>query len=645
MLALVVGSVLIKALPALNLDLFTKNQATFGESGGGIAHAFVGSILLVSIAGAMALPVGVLIAIYVSEFARTADRGGRPLGARRAERHPFDRDRHLRLRAARAPASSRARSSASIALAIIVLPLISRATQEVLKLVPQSLREASQALGVSKWRTVLRVVLPTTMGGILTGATLAVARMAGETAPILFTSTLFTQRDVDRPAHPLATVPFKIFLYSESPDPNLHEQAWAAAFVLIMFVLVISLGCAVLPRTASAARSCERGSRRHAGPFTSLSPPLHRLSAHARRRAADTGVEPTDQGRRRHTHMKRMLTTLAAVLVVGCIAAVSAGAKSHCDRLTGAGSTFVSPLVSLWAADYASKTGTQIAYSPVGSGAGIAAITARQVDFGASDAPLSPDQFNACNGCVQIPWALSATSIIYNLPGVPNNLHMTGAVLANIYLGKITKWDDPAIKALNPKVTLPSTRSRPSTAADNSGTTYNFTDYLSAVSPDWKSKIGVGVNANWPGRPGRQGLAPASPASSANTQGAIGYVDVAFALKNKLKFMSVQNASGRFTTPGLRGITAAAATVKSVPATNEMHIVNPPKADPLAYPICTFTYVILPTKSNKAADLRKFIFYAVNPTQGQKLGPKLLFAPLPKVVLVASEKTLKKIQS
>ena len=211
-----------------------------------------------------------------------------------------------------------------------------------------------------------------------------------------------------------------------------------------------------------------------------------------------------------------------------------------------------------------------------------------------------------------------------------------------MFLGQITKWDDPAIKALNPKVSLPSTSITPVYRSDNSGTTYNFTDYLSAVSPAWKSKIGIGVNANWPAGQGGRGSAGVSGVVS-NTQGAIGYVDVAFALKNRLKFMSVRNASGRYTTPGLRGIIAAAATVKKVPASNELHIVNPAKADPLAYPISTFTYVILPTKSDKAADLRKFIFYAVNPSQGQKLGPKLLFAPLPKVVLVASEKTLKRI--
>ena len=342
--------------------------------------------------------------------------------------------------------------------------------------------------------------------------------------------------------------------------------------------------------------------------------------------------------------MKRMLTTLAAVLLIGAIAVVSAGAKSSDETITGAGSSFVAPLVSLWAADYGQKTGTKIAYSPVGSGAGIAAITARQVDFGASDAPLSPEQFNACKGCVQIPWALSATAIMYNVSGVPNNLRLTGPVLANIYLGNIKSWDDPAIKALNPKVSLPSTSITPVYRSDNSGTSYNFTDYLSAVSPAWKSKIGVGVNANWPSGQGGKGSAGVAGVVS-NTNGAIGYVDIAYALKNHLKFASMKNASGKFTTPGLRGIKAAADNVKSVPATGELHIVNPPKGDPLAYPICTFTYVIAPTQSSKSGELRRFIFYAVNPAQGQKLGPKLLFAPLPRSVLVYSEKTLKKIQS
>ena len=179
--------------------------------------------------------------------------------------------------------------------------------------------------------------------------------------------------------------------------------------------------------------------------------------------------------------------------------------------------------------------------------------------------------------------------------------------------------------------------------ADNSGTTYNFTDYLSKVSPAWKSKIGVGVNANWPGGQGGSGSRGVSGIVS-NTEGAIGYVDVAFALTNKLKFMSVRNASGKFTTPGLRGITAAAGTVRKVPANNELHIVNPPKSLSTAYPIATYTYVILPTKSGNAAALRKMVFWALTTGQTAKYTAKLWFVPIPKVVLVASEKTLKQIQ-
>lgn len=239
-LATVVGSVMIKALPGLSVDLFTKNQALFGESGGGMANAFVGSILVVSIAAAMALPVGVLIAIYVSEFARPK--------IARVVRSALDVLNGIPsivigifVYALLVVKFKQSAFVASVALAIIGLPLISRSTQEVLALVPRSLREASQALGVSKWRTVLRVVLPTTLGGILTGTTLAIARMAGETAPILFTSTLFLNSTESDPGQPLATVPFKIFQYSEDPDPNLHQQAWAGAFVLIVFVLVISL--------------------------------------------------------------------------------------------------------------------------------------------------------------------------------------------------------------------------------------------------------------------------------------------------------------------------------------------------------------------------------------------------------------------
>ncbi len=335
------------------------------------------------------------------------------------------------------------------------------------------------------------------------------------------------------------------------------------------------------------------------------------------------------------------LTALLAVVVAGTAGA--SPARNSGTTLTGAGSSFVFPLVSQWTPAIGQAYGYELQYSPIGSGGGVAAITSRTVDFGASDAPLSPDQFTACKGCVQIPWALSATSIIYNLDGVKNLLHMDGPTLAKIFMGQITHWDDPAIQKLNKGVNLPSTKIAIVHRSDNSGTTYNFTDFLSSSSSTWKSQLGTGVAVNWPVGTGQRGSSGVA-AGVSQTPGGIGYVDVAFALKNHLKFLAMKNRSGKFTTPGLKGILAAASSdQKPSPTTNELSIVNPPKKYALAYPISTYTYVIVPTSSPKAHDLRKFLFWAV--TKGQAFGPKLLFQPIPKSVLVVAEKTIAKIKS
>jgi phosphate transport system substrate-binding protein len=340
----------------------------------------------------------------------------------------------------------------------------------------------------------------------------------------------------------------------------------------------------------------------------------------------------------------RAFAALAAGLAATAVAVVAgtAGAAPKALTLTGAGATFPFPLISRWQADYESKTGVNINYSPIGSGGGIQAITNRTVDFGASDAPLTPDQFAACNGCVQIPWALSANAVLYNLSGVPNNLKLTGPIVAKIYLGQITKWSDPAITKINPGVNLPKEDITPVYRSDGSGTTYNFTDYLSAVSPDWKNKVGRSTQVNFPTGQGGRGSSGVAGIVT-RTEGAIGYADVAYALTNHIKFARIQNADGKFVTPGLRAIAAAASLIKKVPASNEMHIVNPPKGNKLAYPICTFTYVLLPKKTDKAPELRRFVFYTL--TQGQQFGRKILFEPIPKVVLVAAEKTLKQVQA
>jgi phosphate transport system permease protein len=244
-LAAVVISVGRRGAGALSWDFFTKTAATFGQSGGGVANALVGSLVLVAVATAIALPVGVLVAIYVSEFA--------PRVVGDAVRLALDVLNGLPsivigifvfgLLVLRHGQSALA---GSFALAIIMLPLIARATQEVLALVPATLREGALALGAPRWRTVLGVILPTTVGGIITGTVLAIARAAGETAPLLFTSSIAANAVDWNPHHALLSIPLAIFQLSESPDPADHARAWALALVLIAFVLLTSLAARAL---------------------------------------------------------------------------------------------------------------------------------------------------------------------------------------------------------------------------------------------------------------------------------------------------------------------------------------------------------------------------------------------------------------
>src|SRR5215471_4255700 len=214
------------------------------------------------------------------------------------------------------------------------------------------------------------------------------------------------------------------------------------------------------------------------------------------------------------------LTAVVLVAVVAAVFAAHATARPTGLTLKGAGSSFVSPLVLTMVQPYEAATGVHVDYNPIGSGRGITAIQTRQVDFGASDAPMTPDQFNGCNGCVQVPWQASGTAFAYNLPGMPPHLKITGTVLANIYLGNIKKWNDPAIKKLNPGVNLPSMDITPIWRSDASGTTFNVTDYTSKVSPAFKSKIGNGTQVNFPVGVGGSGSSGVSAVLS-RTQGGI----------------------------------------------------------------------------------------------------------------------------
>jgi phosphate transport system substrate-binding protein len=338
-------------------------------------------------------------------------------------------------------------------------------------------------------------------------------------------------------------------------------------------------------------------------------------------------------------------TALALTLAVAaCGGSSGSGSSSggNSSPLVGAGSTLVAPLMSKWQSDYAGKTKATVTYGAIGSGGGIAQITSRTVDFGASDAPLTTEQFAEAKGVEQIPWALSGTVPAYNVKGAPKDLKLSGEVLAGIYLGKITHWNDPAIAKLNPGAGLPSTKVTPVYRSDGSGDTYAFTNYLSTVSPEWKSKVGTSTSVKFPtgvGAEKNDGVA----AAISQTDGAIGYVGLAYALSNKLSMPLVENSAGNFPEPSVKSVEAAAAAVKAIGKDNSISLADLPASAKDAYPISTYTYVIAPLKSEKASELKKFVEYAIGP--GQEFGPSLDFAPLPPQVVAADKKAIAKIGS
>ena len=307
--------------------------------------------------------------------------------------------------------------------------------------------------------------------------------------------------------------------------------------------------------------------------------------------------------------------------------------------ITGAGSTLVAPIEAEWANAFQARTGNSVTYNAVGSGTGIKNISARLVDFGASDAPLTPAQAISCHSCWQIPWALSATGVGFHLNGV-RKLRLTGPVLAGIYLGQITNWSDSRIASLNRGVHLPNLKITPVFRSDGSGDTYAFTNYLSDVSRTFKSRVGYATTVSFPAGVGGNGNSGVT-AVLESTNGAIAYIAVSYLIAHSLPAAAIKNAAGKYEYPNLVNIENAAKTVKRVPGNNEMHIVNPPRSAKIAYPISTFTYAIVPASSPNAAIIRQFISYAIGP--GQAFGPALDFAPIPKVVLRAAKRTIAKI--
>ena len=328
----------------------------------------------------------------------------------------------------------------------------------------------------------------------------------------------------------------------------------------------------------------------------------------------------------------------AAVAAVAASAGFTTNAVAATTALNGAGSTLVAPLEAEWASGFASQSGITVNYNAVGSGTGIADISQGIVDFGASDAPLSTTQAAGCANCIQIPWALSATGVGYHIDGVGNKLRLNASTLAGIYLGTITSWNAPQIKATNKGVHLPNLKITPVFRSDGSGDTYAFTNYLYNVSSAWRSKVGpFATSVSFPTGVGGKGNSGVT-ADLESINGSIAYVAVSYLISHSLPAVAIQNAAGNYEYPNLHEIENAAAVVKHVPSNNALHIVDPPKSAKIAYPISTFTYIIAPSNSPRGTALQRFVRYALGP--GGNFGQNLDFAPLPKVVKNADLKAV-----
>ena len=337
--------------------------------------------------------------------------------------------------------------------------------------------------------------------------------------------------------------------------------------------------------------------------------------------------------------MKTAWIAALALLVTGALAQ-PVGAQT---LINGAGATFPYPIYSKWFDEYAKiDPEVRFNYQSIGSGGGIKQISSRTVDFGASDGPMTDEQLKQAPAeLLHIPTVLGAVVATYNLPGSPK-LRFAPDVVADIFLGKITKWNDPRITAANPGVTLPDQQILVVHRSDGSGTTYIWVDYLSKVSSGWQQKVGKGTSVNWPvglGGKGNEGVA----GQVKNTPGALGYVELAYAVKNKMPVASVKNAAGTFVEPTIAGTTAAAtAAWKSMPADFRVSLTNPPGED--AYPIASFTWLLVykdQPNELKGRALVKFLWWMSH--EGQKYADDLLYAPLPPPVVKQIEARIRQI--
>ena len=331
----------------------------------------------------------------------------------------------------------------------------------------------------------------------------------------------------------------------------------------------------------------------------------------------------------------------ASMTVATGVAVMSFATLSSAQGVTGAGASFPAPLYSKWAADYNKATGVKINYQSVGSGAGIKQIDAKTVDFGASDMPLTDEELSK-KGLMQFPTVIGGVIPVVNIQGIqPGQLKLTGQVLSDIYLGKITKWTDPAIKALNPSLALPDAAISPVRRADGSGTTFIFTNYLSKLSPEWKSKVGEGTAVNWPtgaGGKGNEGVA----AFVGRLPNSIGYVEYAYVKQNKMTFAQLKNSAGNFVMPDDATFKAAAAGAQWSKSFYQILTEQPGKD---SWPITGATFILMHKSQDKpvqAAESLKFFEWAYK--NGDKTAEDLDYVPMPANVKTVIEKAWTEIK-
>ncbi len=308
---------------------------------------------------------------------------------------------------------------------------------------------------------------------------------------------------------------------------------------------------------------------------------------------------------------------------------LAASASAQAQQITGAGATFPYPIISKWSADYSAKTNIKVNYQSIGSGGGIAQIKAATVDFGASDMPLSPDQLAAA-GLAQFPEIVGGVVAVVNLDGIaPGKLKFTGPLMADIYLGKIKRWNDAAIAAVNPGVKLPDAPITVVHRSDGSGTTFNWVNYLSKVSPDWKAKVGEGTSVAWPegvGGKGNEGVAEYVN----RIKGSVGYVEYAYVLQNKMTYALLENAAGRYVKPDATSFQAAAATADWANS-KDFFLVMTNAPGPDSYPVTAASFVLMYKQPKDAARTTQTLdFFKWALEHGQEQALKLDYVPLPK---------------